>query len=658
MNNPVIPTAPVNNAITVQPLTTAVPQQGTSAAPNPLANVPNGTIVEGFVINRDTQGNPVLRTPVGDLVVTSDVFLKTGSEVIFRVDATQASRARIVTVDGLSLQDYSTQNTRSAAEDSIATPTLRGNIIAQATTTPASSAVPLAQPVLQALVLQPLNALFANAQKATVSLQVESDTVPEALKNLPSGTSLKLVVFDLELPPLPVSISALPEPHIANSLLGPASYQSESQTTPIPQAQPPVESVTKQTEHAQPLPLPQTSFEEHGQISTKPLPPNNVQESVLTTAASPVSAKDLPTVGNKFVSAQPAQTIISEPQSSALIAAPSAVLSPPAANQTLATSTPPEEHIPFSTAQPESNTTSNSTPFITRGPALHAAVIGHDADGANILHTKFATLKLYTKQPLPTGTTITLQAEVVEPEMAAIATPLSDEMQGITTLTRDWQHLGDALNLLQAQDAALARDLLQQIPNLGPKLTSNLLLFIAAVKGGDVNEWLGKTLVSRLKFAAPDLLKRLTSDITQMQQFFVQSPLTQWSAMMLPMLFGNELQQARLYIRKEEENKKSGPNDRGQRFIIEVDMSHIGDIQFDGFVRSFEKNKSFDLMIRSSKPLNPEISQGIREVFENALQLTGLKGQIAFQQGAQHFVRPLADGPPPSSGGSSNTILA
>jgi hypothetical protein len=289
---------------------------------------------------------------------------------------------------------------------------------------------------------------------------------------------------------------------------------------------------------------------------------------------------------------------------------------------------------------------------------MHAAVIGHEADGANILHTKFATIKLYTPQPLPTGTTLTLRAEVSAAMPPPSITPLTDELQTITALTRDWQHLGDALNELQAQNPALAHDFLQQMPGLGPKLTSNLLFFMAAVRGGDVNEWLGKSMVNRLKFSAPDFLKRLDSDMSQMQQFFMQSPLNQWSGMMLPMLFGNELQQARLYIRKEDDHKTTGPNDRGQRFIIEVDMSQLGDLQFDGFIRSFDQSKSFDLIIRSSRALHADLSHGIRDVFDNALQLTGLKGQLAFQQGAQHFVRPLADGQSTRSGGAPNTILA
>jgi hypothetical protein len=117
MTIPIQPPAPVNTVITIQPVATAIPNRDSAPGANPLATLPAGTTVEGFVVNRDAQNNPILRTPLGDLRITSDVFLKTGSEVVFRVDTSQASLARIVTVDGLSPQEYSAQSSRGLTQD-------------------------------------------------------------------------------------------------------------------------------------------------------------------------------------------------------------------------------------------------------------------------------------------------------------------------------------------------------------------------------------------------------------------------------------------------------------------------------------------------------------------------------------------------------------
>src|SRR6185369_5071820 len=99
MDTPIQAPAAVNPIATIQPVVAALSQHATGGAPSPLSTVPAGTIVEGFVINRDAQNNPIVRTAIGDLKVTSEVFLKTGSEIVFRVDTTQSSLARILTVD-------------------------------------------------------------------------------------------------------------------------------------------------------------------------------------------------------------------------------------------------------------------------------------------------------------------------------------------------------------------------------------------------------------------------------------------------------------------------------------------------------------------------------------------------------------------------------
>jgi hypothetical protein len=308
------------------------------------------------------------------------------------------------------------------------------------------------------------------------------------------------------------------------------------------------------------------------------------------------------------------------------------------------------------------STTITPTPAAVQNPAnapaLQAQVIGHEGDGATILHTAFATLKLYTAQPLPTGTNMLFTVDMKQAPTYASVTPLTQEMETSTRLTRDWQHLDTAMRQLHTYNPPLASSMLQEMPTLGPQLTSGLLFFMAAIKAGHVGRWLEPRLIEQLKTSAPDFLKQLESDIAQMQQVFVNSPLNQWSPLMLPIMMGNDMQQLRLYVRKEPEQSHDPEGPRNQRFIIEIDLSQLGDLQFDGFVRSHDKKTAFDLVIRTSKALDSDVSSTIRTIFENALQVTGLKGQLGFQTGVQHFVRPLTDIQPPRAGESAHTILA
>ncbi|MBX9726673.1 MAG: hypothetical protein K2X09_05350, partial [Rickettsiales bacterium] len=116
---------------------------------------------------------------------------------------------------------------------------------------------------------------------------------------------------------------------------------------------------------------------------------------------------------------------------------------------------------------------------------------------------------------------------------------------------------------------------------------------------------------------------------------------------------------AQLYIGKDapEGEKSTSDKGRGQRFILEVEMSQLGPLQFDGFVRTLDKTKSFDLMVRSNAALPADVDAGIRNIFTSSMEITGLRGQVIFQHGPQHFIRPEA-GAARVLGHDGNTILA
>jgi hypothetical protein len=66
-----------------------------------LANFPIGSVVSGFIINRDAAGNPILRTDSGDIAFASNFFLKIGSEVTIRIEHLAGNTsAHLLTVNG------------------------------------------------------------------------------------------------------------------------------------------------------------------------------------------------------------------------------------------------------------------------------------------------------------------------------------------------------------------------------------------------------------------------------------------------------------------------------------------------------------------------------------------------------------------------------
>lgn len=604
---------PINPVISIRPLSTPLPGRDATNVQTELAVLPAGTTLEGFVINRDPSGNPILRTPVGDLQMQSDVFVKTGSQMVIRVDATSDTRARIISIDGLMPQDYAAQSARGLTQDTISstqmfTPGLAGK---------ATPAMPL-----QAMLLSPTTpaAVASNPLFAALPPSV----VPPALMKLQAGAALKVTLVDMHLPDALMATPA-PSPRAQAAPRTPVAGELPAASLA---AQPPMEQASMAAARTARVAL-----------QTPPAP----------ASAAPAPASPLPQTPAAATPYPPAQA----PQSQA----PSAPRFVPGLPMAAAAATPP-------TSTQASRTAAPSRP----SPAGEIAglVLGHEADGGNIVQTKFGMLKVFSPSPLPLHAQVSLQ---VEPDHAAPTpvpfTPVQfpeDGTDTLNSLSREWPQLEKAMEQVQADDTPLARDMMQALPQVGHKLASGMLFFMAAVKGGDLKQWLGNRALAALEAKSPEIAGKLKSDMAQLQQLFLHSPLDQWTGVMVPMLYQGQLEYARLYLRDEpdggDDGKAATGNGREQRFIVDVELSHLGDMQFDGFVRPTATKKQFDLMIRTARPLDPAMTNDIRGLFETAIAATGYQGYLGFQQGPQHFVRPLAASPGSGRPDDHHTILA
>ncbi|MFM9890551.1 MAG: hypothetical protein ACKVOE_07940 [Rickettsiales bacterium] len=636
MSGPITPPLPVNATISIQPLPTAIPSGVASDVPSVLAALAGGSTLQGFVINRDGQNNPVLRTNLGDVLVRSDVFIKTGSEVVIRVDATQPGRARIVSIDGVSPEDYVSQNARVTSEDSISNSTISARPTNATPTTANSSA-------LEALVLK---------TGATALPLLPGETIPPRLTGLKPGQPLRVQILNAQLPQAAVSLASIGEPTslleqllpAPNSPATPAAAErSTAPTTTHPAALTPPKSA------AAPAIVANAVTSLANPLASTPTAP---------TSANPVTVASAPTT---FLELPPAVTLSSN-QTSPLLAqelATPAVAVPPSPSSAVPLTGKAVALPPIAVENPQ---LTPNAPFVPPSDALRGLVIGHEADGAAILQTPIATLKLYTAQPIPQGTTLSLH---VTPGNAPTFTPLPVDASGQERLHATASDLQEALQSIVQLPAfaAAARDVTANIPTTNSHLASTLLFFLAAVKAADPRELLGARGVDKLRIFAPDLLSRLGGDLEQLQPLLNPPPGTPWGSIALPILVQGEVHSAYLYLKRDEEREGSAAGGvsakHGQRFIVDVELSQLGQMQFDGFVREAagQSKKQLDLVIRSSHALPEMVLSGIRERFTSTLEITGLTGQAVFQQGSQHFIRPQT-APPSHSAGAAKPILA
>ena len=72
----------------------------------------------------------------------------------------------------------------------------------------------------------------------------------------------------------------------------------------------------------------------------------------------------------------------------------------------------------------------------------------------------------------------------------------------------------------------------------------------------------------------------------------------------------------------EDANGADGHGARANRFLIDLTLSRIGELQLDGLVRP----RRFDLILRTHMPLPPEMRQEIGKLFQNSLETLGMTG--------------------------------
>ena len=83
---------------------------------------------------------------------------------------------------------------------------------------------------------------------------------------------------------------------------------------------------------------------------------------------------------------------------------------------------------------------------------------------------------------------------------------------------------------------------------------------------------------------------------------------------------------------------------KGTRFIVDLDLSRLGRVQLDGLV--YQKEKHMDLIVRTENRLPDRMHEDIRNIFQEAVDVTGIKGGVSFQAAPPNFVETASPAAP------------
>lgn len=251
-----------------------------------------------------------------------------------------------------------------------------------------------------------------------------------------------------------------------------------------------------------------------------------------------------------------------------------------------------------------------------------------------MLQTAFGTLSLDSRIQLPLGTHVRIQvlANSLPQTSAAPVAPADPLAQPLAGTASSWTSLEAIARQGEASGipAALASKIMQRVPAAGPALGSNILFLLSALNTGQLNGWLGRATVDQMQREGQSGLSgRLDQDLAQAGRISDANG-GEWRTLILPFLDDSQIRQLRLFIRRDNDDEGDGHDQStadATRFLLEIELTGLGDLQLDGLIRS----KLFDLILRTRKPFSRAMHDEIIRIFTESNHNLGLAGQILFE---------------------------
>lgn len=643
---------------------------GTVAHPPPeAARLPAGTILRGVVVGADPQGYLVVRTKLGDLSVATKAQLAPASDVTLQVRSTGA-QLHVLLMQGRAPPAVPAADLGHAA----ARPGLAAEGRPQGPTPPpVGPAAPVDHLTLGQTVRAVLRAPLPLAPEAAASAGVDP-AVLRSLSRLSPGSALtlRLLAASAPAPAQPAQVSgtgsatltagnsptgshtAIPSPTSAAGgiALSGAAASAGLPAGARPAAGVPPAGAAQVAPPATPATLtsptsPASNLTQPGQAPSGP-----VGQAIAPPATTPRPATAVPGVAGADAAPPPAQTVRTDTAQQAgqrAASAPAGQAAPqappgsaPAPRTPIAPTAPPPATATTSissgpAAMPASPSAMSSFLAGADGGVRFGAVVTQVTPAGNpVLASPLGTLVLETPITLPRGGTLTVEV----PRGGASAPGPLPPASGM--LTHAWPALTEAIAIFREVAAPGVPPVPDTMPQPGARLASGILFVLAALTGGHIDRWLGPQPLKALKAAGKDALAaQLGRDFAQMSRLG-DAAAGEWRLLPIPLWDGQAVQPLRLFLRQRgdgDAGPSGGEADDATRFILEIEMSRLGDLQLDGLVR----DKRFDLMFRSRSALPEPMREGIRRVFQEANDAAGYTGQIAFQASRGWQPMPLPD---------------
>jgi hypothetical protein len=255
--------------------------------------------------------------------------------------------------------------------------------------------------------------------------------------------------------------------------------------------------------------------------------------------------------------------------------------------------------------------------------------------------SKFLSLN-YPATNLPAGSSIILTPTATQP--IAKPTPSIPQINISPATSAQWPTMQSVLNNMAM---FLPLNALNQFMTLIPtpdqpkQFPAAALLFLAAAKGGDLSGWMGTRTYKLLDNAPPSIKKTIINALQDIPKSHGRTAMTgdpvivqtapEWRGHPIPMLVGGDVHQAHLWTKYQDDQSSNDGQKRagGTRFIVDLKLSRMGDVQFDGYI---DKTKQvFNLSLITQKPVQIGMQDILKSLWYKTLEGLDLSGNISFK---------------------------
>ncbi|PCJ97559.1 MAG: hypothetical protein COA45_09860 [Zetaproteobacteria bacterium] len=242
---------------------------------------------------------------------------------------------------------------------------------------------------------------------------------------------------------------------------------------------------------------------------------------------------------------------------------------------------------------------------------------------------------------IPIGTQIEISVTQTTPipsVHSSLIAPLPSLSQASFFTPEIWPIMQEIQNVLTQLNPQTAQVFSNIIPNPGApaQFNATVLFFIAALRSGDLQSWVGEKVIETLKRAGKgDLLTRLGSEMSSLSRLGSEPAPQEWRTLSLPLAWQNDIHRMVLHYRREDdsgsENEQNGSGTK-TRFVMDVNLSQMGKVQLDGlFIGNPEGVGRLDLILRTEQGFSQAMKQEMRVAYKNALDDTSFTGELSFQ---------------------------